>query len=123
MTESTPNDEQRAEQPSTARPHGHGAGDHPAIERLHAELAAARRGIGHVGAMSPSHRDRVVAAIRSELPDAAGRTAHEVGGAATLAEIRHFSGIDPAGPLPSRAAVRLWDAILDDVAEAIGAVC
>jgi hypothetical protein len=96
-----------------------GSGDHPAIERLRAELAAARRGIGHIATMSPSHRERVVASIRSELPDAASRAAYEAGGAATMAEIRRFDRVEPGRPAPSPAVARLWDAILTDVVEAV----
>ncbi|MFZ7088139.1 hypothetical protein [Curtobacterium sp. RRHDQ10] len=110
--------------------HEHG---HPALERIHTEFAAARLGIAQIGTMTDDvHRDRLVRSIRTELPDVASRSAHEVGGTAVLAEIHRFAhlagGADPgagrtgAEPVDRLAAV-LWDAILADATEAVRATC
>jgi hypothetical protein len=93
-----------------------GDGDHPAIARLRSELDAARRGIREIGAVGAEHRERIVAAIRSAVPDAAGRAAFEVGRTAAIDVIRGF--VAPDLRSQNSAAARLWDEIVADATEA-----
>jgi hypothetical protein len=90
--------------------------EHPAIVRLRSELAAARRGLAEVAEVPPAHRDRVLAAMRAGVPDAAGRAAYEVGHKAALEEIRRFTAPDLRDVTPATA--RLWQEILSVAAEA-----
>jgi hypothetical protein len=109
---------------SRRRPMGAAAGEHPAIRRLRAEFDAAREGISEIDELAEPTRDRVVASIRTGLPDIAGRAAHEVGTDAAVAEIRRFAVPDLRTPAttattvgPGRVA-SLWRQIVADATAA-----
>jgi hypothetical protein len=98
----------------TPNPHGD---EHPAVVRLRTELEAARRGVGAIDELDAVHRARIVAELRNALPDVASRTAHEVGSAAAVAEIRRFAGLDAE----AASTAALWTEILDTATEAAAA--
>jgi hypothetical protein len=100
----------------TETPYPNGA-QHPAVVRLRSELDAARRGVGSIDELDPEHRARIVADLRTGLPDVASRAAHEIGPEAAVAEIRRFAGIEAHGS----EAADLWTEILDTATEAASA--
>lgn len=65
--------------------------EHPALLRLRAELDAAREGIVALDELEAVRRDRVVAELRTAVPDVAGRAAREAGPDAVVAEISRFA--------------------------------
>lgn len=98
----------------TSYPHG---SQHPAVIRLRSEFEAARRGVGSMAALDAEHRDRMVAEMRTGLPDVASRAAHEVGTDAAVAEIRRFAAID----VRDLSTIALWGTILESATEAAAA--
>ncbi|MDP4332562.1 hypothetical protein Q7F20_04210 [Curtobacterium sp. A7_M15] len=95
--------------------------EHPALVRLRAELDAAWKGIGVLGDMEDSSRDRVVAELRAAVPDIASIAARAAGADAAVAEIRRFASVEV---VPSDSAVpnaTIWDDIVHSAAEAASA--
>ncbi|WP_159572800.1 hypothetical protein [Curtobacterium sp. 18060] len=104
-----PNDHASVDHPSV---------DHPAIVRLRAELDAAWKGIGALGQMEGVRRDRVVAELRTAVPDVASRAAREVGTEAVVAEISRFADVGVPGTDPAVPAAVIWDDVVQTAAEA-----
>ncbi len=97
--------------------------DHPALVRLRAELDAARQGIGVLGELEDVRRDRVVAELRTAVPDAASRAAHTAGRDAVVAEVRRHAGTAvTADPRAVADPASLWHEITDAAVEAADAV-
>jgi len=94
--------------------------DHPAIVRLRAELDAAWKGIGVLGSVEDGRRDRIVAELRTAVPDVASRAARAVGTAAVVEEISRFARAEvvTSDPVPT---ARIWDDIVHTAAEAAAA--
>lgn len=90
---------------------------HPAVVRLRSELDAARRGVGALSELDPEHRERIVAELRTGLPDVASRAAHEIGTDAAVAEIRRHAGVDTHGG----NVADLWTEIIETATEAAAA--
>lgn len=97
---------------------GHPTVDHPAIVRLRAELDAAWKGIGALGQLEGVRRDRVVAELRTAVPDEASRAAREVGTEAVVAEISRFADAGVPRTDPTVPAAVIWDAVVQTAAEA-----
>lgn len=96
---------------------------HPAVARLLAELDAARAGIVVLDELDAPRRDRVVAELRTAVPDLASRAAHEVGAEHVVASIRAVAGGVPDGVGTAEgAATGLWDDVVRAAVEAARAV-
>lgn len=95
---------------------------HPAVERLLAELDAARVGIVVLDELDAPRRERVVAELRTAVPDLASRAAHEAGAEHVVATIRAVAGHVPDGVGPAGAATGLWEDIVHTAVEAARAV-
>ncbi len=97
--------------------------DHPAIIRLRLELDAAWKSIGALEGLEEDRRGRVVAELRTAVPDVASRAALEAGAAAAVAEISRFAEaevvlaevLDAGALVPSSV---LWGDIVHAAAEA-----
>lgn len=97
--------------------------DHPAIVRLRAELDAAWKGIGALAQMDDGRRDRVVAELRTAVPDVASLAAREVGTEAAVAEISRFADVGVPGSDPAFPTAVIWDDVVRTAAEAARATC
>jgi len=120
---------------------------HPDLVRLRAELLAARSGLGVLGELEGSRRDRVVADLLTSVPDAASRAARAIGPEVVVAEVRRFPAtdgadsegarpvgadsdgadsegarLDGAGAATSSGAPAVWSAIAQAAVEAATAV-
>lgn len=97
--------------------------DHPAIVRLRIELDAAWKSVCALEDLADDRRGRVVAELRTAVPDVASRAALEAGTDAAVAEICRFAEaevvraevLDAGAVVPS---AELWDAIVHAAAEA-----
>ena len=92
---------------------------HPALLRLRAELDAAREGIGVLDGLEDVRRERVVAELRTAVPDTASRAARAAGADAVVAELSRFDRTQT----PDRAVggtSQIWD---DIVRTAVQAAC
>ncbi len=65
--------------------------DHPAIIRLRIELDAAWKSVCTLEDLADERRGRVVAELRTAVPDVASRAALEAGTDAAVAEISRFA--------------------------------
>lgn len=96
---------------------------HPAVARLLAELDAARVGIVVLDELDAPRRERVVAELRTAVPDLASRAAHEAGAEHVVATIRAVADRAPDGDGPGGAAATgLWEDIVHTAVEAARAV-
>lgn len=95
--------------------------EHPALVRLRAELDAAWKGIGVLGDMEDGSRDRVVAELRTAVPDVASRAAREAGADAAVAEITRFAEAEVVTSDIAVPAATIWDDIVHTAAEAASA--
>ncbi|MFJ4294551.1 hypothetical protein [Curtobacterium sp. NPDC089689] len=97
--------------------------DHPAIIRLRIELDAAWKSVCALEGLADDRRGRVVAELRTAVPDVASRAALEAGTDAAVAEISRFAEaevvrvdvFDAGAVVPSSV---LWDDIVHTAAEA-----
>ncbi|MFS0729869.1 hypothetical protein ABC270_07295 [Curtobacterium sp. 1P10AnD] len=100
--------------------------DHPAIIRLRIELDAAWKSVCTLEDLADERRGRVVAELRTAVPDVASRAALEAGADAAVAEICRFADaevvradvLDAGAVVPS---TELWDSIVHTAAEAVAA--
>ncbi len=94
--------------------------DHPAIVRLRAELDAAWKGIGALAQLEDAPRDRVVAELRTAVPDVASRAAREVGTEAVVAEISRYAdaGIPAATATDVVPTAVIWSDVVRTASEA-----
>ncbi|PCN48256.1 hypothetical protein Csp2054_07490 [Curtobacterium sp. 'Ferrero'] len=97
--------------------------DHPAIVRLRLELDAAWKSICALGGLADDRRGRVVAELRTAVPDVASRAALLAGADAAVAEINRFAAAEvvladvaEAGSVVPSTAI--WDDIVHTAAEA-----
>ncbi|WP_420370325.1 hypothetical protein [Curtobacterium sp. L1-20] len=95
--------------------------DHPALVRLRAELDAAWKGIGVLGDMEDDSRDRVVAELRTAVPDVASLAARAAGTEAAVAEINRFADVEVVATDASLPTATIWDDIVHTAAEAASA--
>ncbi|MGN8050028.1 hypothetical protein ACTJKO_10085 [Curtobacterium sp. 22159] len=95
--------------------------EHPALVRLRAELDAAWKGIGVLGDMEDSSRDRVVAELRTAVPDVASRAARAAGAEAAVAEINRFAQVEVVSGDAALPTATIWDDIVHSAAEAASA--
>ncbi|WIB01155.1 hypothetical protein [Curtobacterium sp. MCBA15_012] len=94
---------------------------HPALVRLRAELVAARSGLGVLGELEGSRRDRVLADLLTSVSDAASRAARVAGAEVVVAEVQRFASVDGAASGPGGAPA-VWDDIAQAAIEAATAV-
>jgi hypothetical protein len=92
--------------------------DLPEIVRLRAELDSAWKGVVSLGALDGPHRDRVVADLRTAVPDSAGRAARAVGPEAVVAEIGRFADVEVFTSDPTWPAADVWSEVLSTATEA-----
>ncbi len=92
--------------------------DHPAMARLRAELDAAWKGIGSLGDLEDAPRDRVVAELRTAVPDVASRAARAVGSEAVVAEIDRYAGVGLPGSDDAVPAAVIWGDVVQTAAAA-----
>ncbi|PZE66457.1 hypothetical protein [Curtobacterium sp. MCBD17_021] len=95
--------------------------DLPEIVRLRAELDAAWKGVVSLGSSDGPHRDRVVAYLRTAVPDSAGRAARTAGQEAVVAEIRRFADVEVVTSDPAWPASEVWVDVLATAVEAANA--
>jgi len=86
--------------------------EHPALVRLRVELDAARQGIGTLSGMEEVRRDRVLAELRTAVPDVASRAARAAGADAAVAEISRFAREAVVADDDAVPASRIWDEIV-----------
>ncbi|MEG8037165.1 hypothetical protein QP157_18130 [Sphingomonas sp. LR61] len=96
----------------------HPSVDHPGHRPSPRGLDAAWKGIGALGQMEGVRRDRVVAELRTAVPDVASRAAREVGTEAVVAEISRFADVGVPGTDPAVPAAVIWDDVVQTAAEA-----
>ncbi|MBF4614813.1 hypothetical protein [Curtobacterium sp. VKM Ac-1376] len=92
--------------------------DHPAIVRLRAELDAAWKGIGALAQLEDVPRDRVVAELRTAVPDVASRAAREVGSDAVVAEITRYAEAGAPESASAVPAAVIWCDVVQSASEA-----
>jgi hypothetical protein len=92
--------------------------DHPAIVRLRAELDAAWKGIGALAQLDDVPRDRVVAELRTAVPDVASRAAREVGSDAVVAEISRYADAGVPGASSAVPTAVIWSDVVQSASEA-----
>ncbi|WIB78608.1 hypothetical protein DEJ28_05780 [Curtobacterium sp. MCPF17_002] len=95
--------------------------EHPALVRLRAELDAAWKGIGVLGDMEDDSRDRVVAELRTAVPDVASRAARAAGADAAVAEISRFAEAEVVASDAAVPTATIWDDIVHNAAVAASA--
>lgn len=92
--------------------------DHPAIVRLRAELDAAWKGIGALAQLEDVPRDRVVAELRTAVPDVASRAAREVGIEVVVAEINRYADTGVPGATDVVPTEVIWSDVVRTASEA-----
>lgn len=92
--------------------------DHPAILRLRAELDAAWKGMGTLAQLDDVPRGRVVAELRTAVPDVASRAAREVGSDAVVAEICRYAHVGAPGATATVQTAVIWGDVVQSASEA-----
>jgi hypothetical protein len=92
--------------------------DHPAIVRLRADPLPRGVQFGALAQLEDAPRDRVVAELRTAVPDVASRAAREVGTEAVVAEISRYADAGVPGATDVVPTAVIWSDVVRTASEA-----